>query len=166
MAVAAAALSRGIEPAAVAAGLRSFGGVPHRLERVAEIDGVTYINDSKATNVAAAEAALQSFDAPIHAILGGSLKGGGFEALAPAVAAACRTVYLTGPAAPELRAALEPTGVPIEDASDLADAVERAHRAARAGEIVLLAPACASFDAFRDYIERGERFRTIVEGLR
>ena len=166
MAVAAAAICRGIPLEAVAEGLRSFAGVPHRLERVAEVDGVLYVDDSKATNVAAAEAAIRSFDGGVHAILGGSLKGGGFEALAPAVAAHCRAAYLIGPAAPLLREALAETGVELVDAGDLASAVSAAHAAAGPGETVLLAPACASFDAFRDYAERGERFRSLVEALR
>jgi UDP-N-acetylmuramoylalanine--D-glutamate ligase len=166
MAVAAAALSAGVDRDAVAAGLRSFGGVPHRLERVAEIGGVVYVNDSKATNVAAAVAALESFGAGVHAILGGSLKGGGFEDLAPAVAGHCRACYLIGEAAPRLAADLGDTGVPLRDCGDLASAVAAARDAADPGETVLLAPACASFDAFRDYEHRGDAFRDLVEGLR
>jgi UDP-N-acetylmuramoylalanine--D-glutamate ligase len=166
MAVAAAAISRGIDAVAVAEGLRTFPGVPHRLERVAEVGGVLYVNDSKATNVAAAEAAIRSFKGGVHVILGGSLKGGGFEALAPAVSEHCRAAYLIGPAAPLLRKALEGTGVELVDTGDLDYAVASASEAAAPGETVLLAPACASFDAFRDYAERGDRFRTLVEALR
>ena len=166
MAVAAAALCAGVAREAIAAGLRSFGGVPHRLERVAEIAGVRYVNDSKATNVAAAEAALRSFGGGVHAILGGSLKGGGFEELSTAVAERCRAAYLIGEAAPALRGALADSGVELVEAGTLERAVEAASAAAVAGETVLLAPACASFDAFRDYEERGERFRALVEGLR
>lgn len=165
MAVAAAALSAGIPREAVASGLRSFGGVPHRLERVAEIGGVVYVNDSKATNVAAAGAALEAFGAGVHAILGGSLKGGGFEQLAPLVADHCRACYLIGEAAPRLAADLAGAGVPLHDSGDLAGAVRAAAEAARPGETVLLAPACASFDAFRDYEERGEEFRRRVGEL-
>jgi UDP-N-acetylmuramoylalanine--D-glutamate ligase len=166
MAVAAAALSAGTRREAVAAGLRSFGGVPHRLERVAEIGGVVYVNDSKATNVAAAAAALESFGAGVHAILGGSLKGGGFEELAPVVADHCRACYLIGEAAPRLAADLAGAGVPLHDSGDLASAVREAAAAATAGETVLLAPACASFDAFRDYEQRGDAFRELVGELR
>ncbi len=165
MAVAAAALAAGIDREAVAAGLRSFAGVPHRLERVRELRGVAYVNDSKATNVAAAAAALEAFGSGVHAILGGSLKGGGFEELLPAIAAHCAACYLIGEAAPRLREDLGNAGVPLHDAGDLATAVAAAAAAAAPGETVLLAPACASFDAFRDYEERGEKFRELVEAL-
>lgn len=165
MAVAAAALAAGIDRDAVAAGLRSFGGVPHRLERVAEIGGVLYVNDSKATNVAAAAAALAAFDGGVHAILGGSLKGGDFAALTPLVSAHCRACYLIGEAESRLAIDLEPSGVPLHRCGDLVAAVAAAAAAAREGERVLLAPACASFDAFRDYEQRGERFRELVRAL-
>jgi len=166
MAVTAAALCADLDRNAIARGLRTFQGVAHRLEQVDEIDGVRFVNDSKATNVAAADAALRSFDAGVHAILGGSLKGGGFDELAAAVAERCRAAYLIGEAAGELRQALEGTGVELADSGSLEDAVAAAADAATEGEVVLLAPACASFDAFRDYVERGERFRELVGGLR
>ncbi len=165
MAVAATALCCGIDREAVARGLRTFRGVPNRLERVAEINGVTYVNDSKATNVAAASAALSSFEGGLHAILGGSLKGGGFTELVPVVAARCSACYLIGEAESQLAVALAGSGVPLVRCGDLATAVASAAAAAVAGETVLLAPACASFDAFRDYEERGDRFRELVGGL-
>ena len=165
MAVAAAALAAGVDRDAVVAGLRTFAGVPHRLERVAEIGGVAYVNDSKATNVAAAAAALTAFDGGVHAILGGSLKGGGFADLIPMVAARCSACYLIGEAESRLAADLAPAGVPLERCGDLASAVRAAAAAAGPGETVLLAPACASFDAFRDYEQRGERFAELVAGL-
>jgi UDP-N-acetylmuramoylalanine--D-glutamate ligase len=166
MAVTAAALCRGIRREAIAGALRSFGGVPNRLERVAEIGGVGFVNDSKATNVAAASAALRSFEGGIHAIVGGSLKGGGFEALAPVVAERCRAVYLIGEAAEPLGRDLAPSGVELIQSGTLERALAAAATAARPGETVLLAPACASFDAFRDYEERGARFRELVGELR
>lgn len=166
MAVTAAALCSGIPAEAIASGLRSFGGVPHRLERIGEIDGVTFVNDSKATNVAAADAALRSFDGGVHAILGGSLKGGGFRGLAAAVGERCRAAYLIGEAAPALALDLADAGVELVQSGTLERAVADAAAASRAGETVLLAPACASFDAFRDYEHRGERFRELVGGLR
>jgi len=166
MAVAACALSAGIERSAVARGLRSFGGVPHRLERVAEIGGVAFVNDSKATNAAAAAAALRTFEGGVRPILGGSVKGGNFRELAPAVAERAVGCYLIGEAEAQLAADLAGSGVPLFGCGDLASAFARAVADARAGETVLLAPACASFDAFRDYEERGERFRELVEGLR
>jgi UDP-N-acetylmuramoylalanine--D-glutamate ligase len=166
MAVAAAALCCDLPTDAIARGLRSFRGVPHRLERVAEVGGVGFVNDSKATNVAAATAALRSFEGGVHAIVGGSLKGGGFEALAPAVAERCRAVYLIGEAADALNRDLAGSGVELIEAGTLERAVAAAAAAARPGETVLLAPACASFDAFRDYEERGARFRQLVGELR
>jgi UDP-N-acetylmuramoylalanine--D-glutamate ligase len=168
-AAAAAAAAMGIERAAIAAALRRFPGVPHRLERVAELGGVLYVNDSKATNVAAAAAALRSFDPGVHAILGGSRKGGGFAELAAPVAERCRACYLIGEAAEVLDDELEPAwraGVARHRCADLAAAVAAAARAARPGEVVLLAPACASFDAYRDFEARGEHFRELVGGLR
>ena len=167
-AAAAAASVMGIERDAMAAGLRSFTGVPHRLERVAEIDGVLYVNDSKATNVAAASAALRSFEGGVHAILGGSLKGGGFAELAAPVTERCLGCYLVGEAAGALQRDLEPAcaGVAHRRCDDLAAAVAAAAAAAEPGEVVLLAPACASFDAYPDFEARGEHFRELVEGLR
>jgi UDP-N-acetylmuramoylalanine--D-glutamate ligase len=168
MAAAAAALAMGIDREAVRDGLRTFPGVPHRLERVTEVDGVLYVNDSKATNVAAAAAALRSFDGGVHAILGGSLKGGGFEGLAAPVSERCVACYLIGEAAEPLEHDLEPAreaGVRLVRAGDLAVAVREAAAAANPGEIVLLAPACASFDAYRDFEERGEHFRSLVQEL-
>jgi UDP-N-acetylmuramoylalanine--D-glutamate ligase len=169
MAAAAAALAMGVERGSVRAGLASFAGVPHRLERVAEIGGVTYVNDSKATNVAAARAALSSFAGGVHAILGGSAKGESFEPLAEQVAGSCRACYLVGETAARLErdlASAWEAGVEHRRCDGLERAVREAHAAAGAGEIVLLAPACASFDAYRDYEERGEHFRALVEELR
>jgi UDP-N-acetylmuramoylalanine--D-glutamate ligase len=159
---AAAALAMGIAPAAVAKAIETFPGVPHRLERIAEIGGVAYVNDSKATNVAAAVAALESFEGGVHAIMGGSLKGGDFGPLAIPVAERCAGVYLTGPAAEPIAAALEPTGVPVSRCAGLREAVGEAAAAAVPGSTVLLAPACASFDAYRDYEARGDHFRELV----
>ena len=166
---AAAAATMGIERGPIAEALRSFPGVPHRLERVAEIDGVLYVNDSKATNVAAGAAALRSFEGGVRAILGGSLKGGGFGELAAPVADGCLACYLIGPAAEPLERDLATAwlaGVEPRRCADLAEAVRAAAADAGPGEVVLLSPACASFDAFRDFEERGERFRELVRGLR
>jgi UDP-N-acetylmuramoylalanine--D-glutamate ligase len=165
MAAAAAALARGVDPDAVREGLREFGGVPHRLERVADVEGVTYVNDSKATNVTAAAAALRSFEG-VHAILGGSLKGGGFAPLAPVAAEHCRACYLIGEAQERLAEDLAGAGVPLHRCGDLERAVSAAASNARSGEVVLLAPACASFDQYEDYVARGEHFRDLVAELR
>src|SRR5207302_3882185 len=113
MAAAAVTLARGIDPDAVREALRTFAGVPHRLEEVAELDGVLYINDSKATNVDATLMALASFDRPIHLILGGRGKGGGYGALRDPVAGRCAGVYLIGEAADAMAAALEGAGPPV-----------------------------------------------------
>ena len=161
MAAAAAALSTGIGPEAVATTLRTFAGVPHRLEEVASAAGVLYVNDSKATNVASAVRAIEAFPGGVHAILGGSLKGGGFTGLREAVDERCRACYLIGQAAERLAADLD-GAAPLVRCGTLARAVAAASEAARPGEVVLLSPACASFDQFRDYEERGERFRSLA----
>ena len=156
-----AALDMGVPAAAIAEALRTFAGVPHRLEEVAEVDGVLYVNDSKATNVASAVKGIEAFDGGVHAILGGSLKGGGFEGLREAVGSRCRACYLIGEAEERLAADLE-GAAPLRRSGTLEAAVREASMAAREGEVVLLSPACASFDSFRDYEDRGERFRALV----
>jgi UDP-N-acetylmuramoylalanine--D-glutamate ligase len=161
MGAAAAALASGLPPASVAEALRSFAGVPHRLEEVGTRDGVLYVNDSKATNVAAARRGIEAFEGGVHAILGGSLKGGGFEGLREAVSARCRACYLIGEAAARLARDLAGTA-PLVPCGDLETAVEAASAAARPGEVVLLSPACASYDRYRDFEERGEEFRRLV----
>ncbi len=165
MAAAAAALAMGLDRDAVREGLRSFAGLPHRLELVAEIDGISFYNDSKATNVSAASAALRSFDGGVHAILGGRAKGEPFEPLVEPVRERCAACYLIGEAAEAIASALEPSGVPLHRCADLEAAVRAAAAAAATGEVVLLSPACASFDAFRDFEQRGEAFRVAVAGL-
>ena len=169
MAAAAAALAIGVEREAVRDGLVSFGGVAHRLESVGVIDGVEFVNDSKATNVAAAAAAIRSFDDGIHVILGGSLKGESFEGLIDPLRERGRAVYLIGEAARRIADDVAPVaqgGVEVRMAGDLEHAVRDAAEAAQPGEVVLLAPACASFDAYRDYEARGEHFRALVEARR
>ncbi|TML29171.1 MAG: UDP-N-acetylmuramoyl-L-alanine--D-glutamate ligase [Actinobacteria bacterium] len=162
MAAAAVTLARGIDPDAVREALRTFAGVPHRLEEVAERDGVLYVNDSKATNVNATLMALASFDRPIHLILGGRGKGGGYEALRDPVAARCAGVYLIGEAADAMATALEGAGPPVHRCGDLERAVGAARAAARPGDVVLLSPAAASYDQYRDFEARGDRFRALV----
>jgi UDP-N-acetylmuramoylalanine--D-glutamate ligase len=166
MAAAAVCLARGVEPEAVLAGLRSFAGVRHRLEQVACRDGVMFVNDSKATNIASTLVALEAFAdaAGIHLILGGQGKGQDFTALRDAVQQRCRGVYLIGEDAPQIARALAGIAVPVHACGELAPAFERATHEARAGQVVLLSPACASFDQFRDFEARGERFRELVRG--
>jgi UDP-N-acetylmuramoylalanine--D-glutamate ligase len=163
MAAAAVALARGIDPDAVRAGLRSFAGVPHRLESIAERDGIAFVNDSKATNVASTLVALRSYAGGVHLIAGGVTKEQDFAPLAPLVAERCASVQLIGEGAGEIAAALAATGVPLHDAGDLPHALAGARAAARRGEVVLLSPACASFDQYRDFEARGEHFRALVE---
>jgi UDP-N-acetylmuramoylalanine--D-glutamate ligase len=165
MAAAAATLAGGIEPDAVREALRQFPGVPNRLELVAEAGGIRYVNDSKATNPAAAIAGLEAFEGGVHGILGGSLKGGDFSPLVPVVAERCVACYLIGEAEGELARALRDTGVELHTCGDLERAVSEAARRARPGQTVLLSPACASFDQYRDYEQRGEHFRSLVESL-
>ncbi len=168
MAAAAAALSMGLGRDAVRAGLRSFAGVPHRLEEVAEIAGVRFVNDSKATNVASATVGLRAFEGGVHAILGGSEKDEPFAPLLDPVRERCAACYLIGATAGRMARELAPAlaaGVELHRCEDLEDAVRRAAAAARTGEIVLLSPACASFDAFENFERRGERFREVVEEL-
>jgi UDP-N-acetylmuramoylalanine--D-glutamate ligase len=168
MAAAAAALSMGIDRDAVREGLRSFAGVPHRLERVAEVGGVRFVNDSKATNVASAAVGIRAFEGGVHAILGGSEKKEPFAALLDPIRECCVACYLTGATAERLAEELAPAveaGVALHRCADLDEAVDRAAAAARPGETVLLSPACASFDAFENFERRGERFREIVEEL-
>jgi UDP-N-acetylmuramoylalanine--D-glutamate ligase len=160
MAAAAAALARGLPIDAVRAGLRTFAGVPHRLEEVAVRDGVTYVNDSKATNVAAALVGLASFDQPVHAILGGSGKGEDYTPLRAAVGDHCRAAYLIGEQAGAIRSVLDGlAGVTLHDSGTLDAAVAAARAAAQPGDVVLLSPACASYDQFENFEARGEAFR-------
>ena len=162
----AAARAAGAAEAAIVRALGTFPGVPHRLELVAEIDGVRFVNDSKATNTAAARRALSAYEEPLHLILGGSLKGEPFDAFAQDVAQAkVVAAYLIGEAAEPLAADLADASVPFLLATTLERAVAEAASAARTGEVVLLSPACASYDQFRDFEQRGEEFRRLVENL-
>jgi UDP-N-acetylmuramoylalanine--D-glutamate ligase len=162
MAAAAVGLARGLPADAVREGLATFGGVAHRLEEVATHHGVLYVNDSKATNVASAIAGIEAFAGGLHLILGGSGKHADYAPLAGPVAERARAVYLIGETADEIGAALRATGVPLHRCGDLERAVAAARRAARSGEVVLLSPACASFDQYSDYEERGAHFRALV----
>jgi len=160
MAAAAVCLARGVDIDAVRDGLRTFGGVEHRLEEVATVDGVLYVNDSKATNVDSTLVALESFaGTPVHLILGGRGKGQDFTPLRDPVAAGCASVELIGEAAAVLRDVL---GDAARDCGDLEHALAAARAAARPGDVVLLSPACASFDQFDDFEARGRAFKALV----
>ena len=158
-----AARAAGATEEEIARALRDFPGVAHRLEPVAERDGVLFVNDSKATNVAAALRAVAAYDRPLLLIAGGRAKGESFEPLAAAARGRVEHAFLIGEAAPELAEALG--DVPHETSGDLGTAVAAAAAAARPGDVVLLSPACASYDQFRDFEERGDEFRRLVEAL-
>jgi UDP-N-acetylmuramoylalanine--D-glutamate ligase len=160
-----AARAAGIGEKAIAEGLRTFPGVPHRIELVGERGGVRFVNDSKATNVAAALRALSSFpDARLHVILGGRGKAEPYGRLVDAFKPGDRA-YLIGESSDEIARALETAGVPLVDAGELESALESAVAAAEPGDVVLLSPACASYDQFEDFEARGEAFRALVERL-
>ncbi len=165
MAAALLALALGATPAHLQAALATFRGLPHRLEKVAEAGGVAWYDDSKGTNPAATVKSLEGFaDGSVHLILGGRNKGADPAELAPMVERKVLRLYFIGEAAAELAAALAPLA-PSEQAGTLANAVAAAAAAARPGEVVLLSPACASFDQFKNFADRGEQFQKLVREL-
>jgi UDP-N-acetylmuramoylalanine--D-glutamate ligase len=154
----AAARAAGIADEHIAAALLSFPGVPHRLELVAERDGVRYVNDSKATNVAAALRALAAYAGePVHLIVGGSPKGEDFAPLAAAIGPNVKSVHLIGEEAERLAQVIDG----YRD-GDLSAAVSHASQLAQSGDVVLLSPACASYDQFANFEERGDAFRRLA----
>ena len=157
------ARERGLPREAVKEALATFDPVPHRLEDVAEIDGVTYVNDSKATNVASSVVGINAFEGGVHVILGGRTKGEDYTPLRAAVQSRCRAAYLIGEEAEALAKVLD--GLPLQVCGDLTTAVRAAAAAARPGEVVLLSPAAPSYDQFTDFEERGAAFRAAVAGL-
>ena len=164
----AAALTFGAPATHFAEAIRSFAGLTHRLEYVAERDGITYYNDSLATTVDATCAALRAFDAPLLLIAGGASKGADFSALGTAIAAGnVRAVLLIGQEAPRIAAAVQRAGADgiIHYCRDLPQALDASRRLAQTGDVVLLSPACASFDQFSSYAERGDLFKRLVRAL-
>ena len=161
----AAARAAGVHDDAIADALRTFEGVPHRLELVRELRGVRYVNDSKATNTAAARRGVEAYPDPLHVILGGSLKGEDFAPFARDLPANLRTIHLIGEATDELAAALDAAGRSYDRDGDLEHALAHAASVADAGDVVLLSPACASFDQYENFEARGDRFRELVEAL-
>ena len=162
----AAARAAEIPDAAIAEALRTFPGVEHRLELVAEVEGVQFVNDSKASNTAAARRGIAAYPGrPLRLILGGSLKGESFDELAETLPPTVRSIDLIGEATEELAAALARAGRTFRRSGDLATAVGAAAGDAEPGDVVLLSPACASFDQYRNFEERGEAFRRLVEDL-
>lgn len=163
LAAIAACQALGVPEAAIDAGLESFKGLPHRMERVGVVGGVAYVNDSKATNPDSTAPALAAFDR-IHWILGGQAKTDNLEACRPSFGHV-RAAYTIGEAGMLFRDLLA-NDIPTTYAGTMADAVELARAAAEPGDTVLLSPACASFDQFRDYEDRGDTFRGLVEAMR
>ena len=161
----AAARAAGVGDEAIATALRTFPGVPHRLELVLESNGVRYVNDSKATNTAAARRGVAAYDAPLRLILGGSLKGEDFGPFARDLPPTVRSIYLIGEAADELAVALDAAGRSYTRAGTLAHAVALAAADANPGDVVLLSPACASYDQFDNFEQRGDAFRALVARL-
>jgi len=157
--------SVGAPDEALARALRSFRGLPHRMQQVAEHEGVLFLDDSKGTNVGATVAALAGLQRPVVLIAGGDGKGQDFALLAPAVKARARAVVLIGRDADKLAQAIAGGGVPVERAAGMEEAVQAAFRLSRAGDAVLLSPACASYDMFRNYAHRGEIFSAAVRRL-
>jgi UDP-N-acetylmuramoylalanine--D-glutamate ligase len=155
----------GCEPAAIEGAVADFKAVEHRLEYVATVNGVEYYNDSKATNVDATIKALESFPANVHVILGGKDKGSDYTVLKNLLRARAKGVYTIGAAAEKIESHLDNI-VPVQRVETLENAVRRAAELAAAGDVVLLAPACASFDQFENYEHRGSTFKELVAALK
>jgi UDP-N-acetylmuramoylalanine--D-glutamate ligase len=153
----------GIADAPIVAALRAYQGLPHRVEKIAVIDGVTYYDDSKGTNVGSTVAALNGFAQPVVLIAGGEGKGQDFAPLRDPIARHARAVVLIGRDREQIARALEASGVPVERAATMDEAVQLARAASRPGDVVLLSPACASYDTFKNYGHRGDVFAAVVK---
>ena len=156
----------GVAPADIARALPSFRALHHRLEPVREFGGVLWVNDSKATNVTAAAVAIRAMDRPFVWLAGGRHKGEPYSGLQSLLAPRCRGIIVFGESAPLIAQDVRASGVEVTEVKDLAAAVARARTRAHPGDAVLLSPACSSFDQFRDYEQRGDVFRELVEALR
>lgn len=165
LAASAVAAVAGVAPAAIERAVQAFNGLEHALELVAAIEGVRFVNDSKATNVVSVRRALESFESGVVAIMGGRYKGGDFGELEPIVRERVRAIVTIGEASDRIRAALGPF-TSVQPAGSMAEAVSRAFDLAKPRGVVVLAPGCSSFDMFSDYAARGRAFKNEVEGLR
>jgi UDP-N-acetylmuramoylalanine--D-glutamate ligase len=154
----------GVPATAMTSALAGFHGLEHVMEPAGQVGGIRFVNDSKATNVEAARRSIEAFTGGVVAIVGGRFKGGNLGELREPLAARGRAVVAIGEAAPLVRDALQGV-VPVIDAASMEEAVERGYAAASSGGVVLLAPACASFDWFADYAERGRAFKNAVRAL-
>jgi UDP-N-acetylmuramoylalanine--D-glutamate ligase len=164
MAAATVSAIAGAPPAAMASAVESFRGLEHAMELVRQIGGVRFVNDSKATNVESALRSIESFESDLVVIIGGRYKGGDFSLLRDPLAARAKAVVAIGESKARVRQALD-GAVEVHDAATLDEAVARAFAIARPNGVVLLAPACSSFDMFQDYADRGRRFKEVVAGL-
>jgi UDP-N-acetylmuramoylalanine--D-glutamate ligase len=164
LAAALAVAAAGVAPERIAAGLRSFQALPHRLEPVREVGGVLWINDSKATNIASTVVAVEAMQRPFVLLLGGRHKGEPYTRLGRLLAERCRLVIAYGESGPLVECDLD-GAVPLERGGSFEDVVTRARRAAQPGDAVLLSPACSSYDMFQNYEERGATFRRLVEAM-
>jgi UDP-N-acetylmuramoylalanine--D-glutamate ligase len=165
MAAALAVRSLGVGTTTIAEALRRFAGVPHRLDPVRELDGISYVNDSKATNVDSLWYALSSFSQPIILIAGGRSKKNRYDAIIPPLRKNVRTAVLIGEAATEMEEAFAGATRTVRAGESMEHAVELARSIASPGDVILLSPACASFDMFDNYEHRGEVFKSIVREL-
>src|SRR5438876_33844 len=164
LAAALAVHEAGVAPGVIGEGLRSFRALPHRLEPVREVNGVLWINDSKATNIASTVVAVEAMSRPFVLLLGGRHKGEPYTRLGPLLKPKCRLVIAYGESGPLVEQDLKGQ-VPLERGTTFDDVVARARRAARPGDAVLLSPACSSYDMFKNYEERGTAFRKLVEQM-
>ena len=164
LAATAVSLLAGVAPAAIERAVRSFNGLEHALERVADVDGVSFVNDSKATNVISARRSIESFARDVVPILGGRYKGGAFEDLREVLGRHAAGAVLIGEAAERIEQAIGGV-VPVQRAASMDEAVRRAFAMAPVGGVVVLAPACSSFDMFDDYAARGRAFKAAVHSL-
>ncbi len=164
LAAALAVHEAGVAPGVIGEGLRSFRALPHRLEPVREVNGVLWINDSKATNIASTVVAVEAMSRPFVLLLGGRHKGEPYTRLAPLLRQRCRLVIAYGESGPIVERDLGGQ-VPLERGTTFEDVVGRARRAAQPGDAVLLSPACSSYDMFKNYEERGATFRRLVEAM-
>jgi UDP-N-acetylmuramoylalanine--D-glutamate ligase len=154
----------GAPPEALQRGLDSYPGLPHRLEPVRTLAGVEYVNDSKATNVDSVEKSLSAFPSDVLLIMGGRGKGAPYAPLRALFPGRVKALFTVGEDAPRIEAELGDLA-PVLRAGDISIAIERAHARARPGDVVLLSPACASYDQFKNFEERGERFKALVRSL-
>jgi UDP-N-acetylmuramoylalanine--D-glutamate ligase len=164
LAAAAIASLAGVDAAAMTKAVEGFTGLEHALELVTEVGGVRFVNDSKATNIEAARRAIESFDDGVVVVMGGRFKGGDFRDLLPGLEERHATVVAIGEARPLIRAALG-SAIALHEVGDMSAAVRTAFASASPGRTVVLAPACSSFDMFRDYAERGRVFKQEVRKL-